>query len=396
MPSKDRTSRMTFTWNHYDDSDVERLKSKDVKGIKYIVFGFEIGEMCGTPHLQGYVEWTEAISFGAACQRFEPLSAADKRHGIKYKVYFLKAHGSQEANFEYCTCTGDKYGPGCCEDKSHTRDPYYILVDEDEEDYQYFENPPWHTKALKYNQDCFIGGDKDKMSIDRAQRLFPANMRMLNWQRELVNMVTDGRPPEGRRIVWVHGKKGAEGKTVLAAWLFMNANALFLNNSKTADMAYAYDDHEIVCIDLTKSAEEVLNISAIEALKNGLIFSGKYHSKAKIGGVRPWVIVFSNSSAPLDSMAQKRFFVIPIQKNPRLLQKEPNEVGLLQDFVETCRKNDFRKTKFLSLVMDFSDDEPGESKASPISPSLEYTSDYSDASLSDDDSGQASNHHLPY
>jgi hypothetical protein len=43
-----------FTLNNYTDEEVDQFK---LMGCRFIVFGFEIGEECGTPHLQGYVEF---------------------------------------------------------------------------------------------------------------------------------------------------------------------------------------------------------------------------------------------------------------------------------------------------------------------------------------------------
>lgn len=45
-----------FTLNNYTDVEVSALKSGD---FKYICWGYEVGK-CGTPHLQGYVEFENA------------------------------------------------------------------------------------------------------------------------------------------------------------------------------------------------------------------------------------------------------------------------------------------------------------------------------------------------
>jgi len=46
-----------FTWNNYTSDDIACALAW--KGVKYLVFGEEKGSEKETPHLQGYVEWSE-------------------------------------------------------------------------------------------------------------------------------------------------------------------------------------------------------------------------------------------------------------------------------------------------------------------------------------------------
>lgn len=48
-----RSMNFTFTWNNYPTDHESLLRA--VKGVKYIVYGQEIGKECGTPHLQGTI-----------------------------------------------------------------------------------------------------------------------------------------------------------------------------------------------------------------------------------------------------------------------------------------------------------------------------------------------------
>ena len=46
-----------FTLNNYTASMEAKLRDAIGRcGIKYLIFGREVGELCGTPHLQGYLQ----------------------------------------------------------------------------------------------------------------------------------------------------------------------------------------------------------------------------------------------------------------------------------------------------------------------------------------------------
>lgn len=75
-----------FTLNNYTDEEVEQFKGF---GCRYIVFGFEIGEECGTPHLQGYIEF----------EGTKRLSAMKKLNG---RANWGIRYGSRERARDYC------------------------------------------------------------------------------------------------------------------------------------------------------------------------------------------------------------------------------------------------------------------------------------------------------
>jgi hypothetical protein len=199
---------------------------------------------------------------------------------------------------------------------------------------------------------------KKQVSEDEAAVLYPPNLRLLNWQRCSYDILKSG-PPDGRHIWWIWGKdhKGAhgkEGKTVFACFLAVNMRALFLGNSSTQNIAYSYDEtkHKIVVFDLTKSGEERVNYTAMEALKNGAIYSGKYHSSPKVGGTRPWVIVMSNHPPAKDAMADDRFIVHNLRLDPWFLLPEEDPKGVLVPFNECNRMGAFTESP-LAKIMDW-------------------------------------------
>lgn len=83
-----------FTLNNYTEADVASLK---VIECKYVVFGFEVGGQ-GTPHLQGYIGFTNPRSFDAVRKL--------------YKWHIEVAQGSATQNFNYCTKDHEVYERG--------------------------------------------------------------------------------------------------------------------------------------------------------------------------------------------------------------------------------------------------------------------------------------------
>jgi len=70
--------------------------------------------------------------------------------------------------------------------------------------------------------------------------------------------------------------------------------ATVLNNGAFNDIAMALpNDPKIVIFNFSRGLEERVNYNAIEAVKDGLIFSGKYESKTKIFN-SPHVVIFCN------------------------------------------------------------------------------------------------------
>lgn len=83
-------------------------------------------------------------------------------------------------------------------------------------------------------------------------------------------------------------------------------------NGKKADMAHALrDDIRVVCIDLARTSESYAPYEAIEQIKNGLIFSGKYDSRTKVFNP-PHVFVFANFPPDQAKLSADRWHIVHI------------------------------------------------------------------------------------
>lgn len=128
------------------------------------------------------------------------------------------------------------------------------------------------------------------------------------WQKELKQYLLTTKPDK-RKVIWFVNPKGGMGKSDFAKHMVLKYKdkvAVF-PNAKTSDIAYAITDKCEICIfDLPMSIEHNFNYSALEQVKNGMIFSSKYESNMKIFN-RPHVIVLSNWGPDKSQLSQDRW-----------------------------------------------------------------------------------------
>lgn len=71
-----RLRNVCFTLNNFSDEEYQNILNLS---CKYLIVGKEVGET-GTPHLQGYIEFANAISFNSLKNKL-PRAHLEKRHG---------------------------------------------------------------------------------------------------------------------------------------------------------------------------------------------------------------------------------------------------------------------------------------------------------------------------
>lgn len=69
---------MPFTLNNYTADDIIKIKNWP---YTYLVYGLEIGEECGTPHVQGYVEFKSSMKLTTIQNLFNKRMHVAKRRG---------------------------------------------------------------------------------------------------------------------------------------------------------------------------------------------------------------------------------------------------------------------------------------------------------------------------
>lgn len=98
----------------------------------------------------------------------------------------------------------------------------------------------------------------------------------------------------------------------MARWLIATEEAFYISGGKTADIALAYAQQQLVIFDFARDQEERVNYHCIEKFKDGLIWSPKYNSKTKIFRP-PHVLVFSNFEPDRTKLSADRWDVHHLQ-----------------------------------------------------------------------------------
>lgn len=92
-----RSYAYCFTINNYTNDDCAQvILLSDI--ARYTLVGFEVGEQ-GTPHIQGYAYFTNALSRSSLSKKIDRAS-------------IRKAKGTPEQNYDYCTKDGDYWESG--------------------------------------------------------------------------------------------------------------------------------------------------------------------------------------------------------------------------------------------------------------------------------------------
>lgn len=97
------------------------------------------------------------------------------------------------------------------------------------------------------------------------------------WQEWVVNRL---KTQDDRKILWITDFLGNNGKTFLAEYLEHLGAFVILGGAKR-DIAYAYDEQEIVVFDIPREDQEKMDYSLLECIKNGWLWCPKYHSRLK-------------------------------------------------------------------------------------------------------------------
>lgn len=145
-----------------------------------------------------------------------------------------------------------------------------------------------------------------------------AEENLYPWQKEIVDEVK--QVPDDRKILWVWEASGGVGKSTFTKFLVVKHHAI-VSGGKTADMFNQILEEinqarppEVVVIDVPRNSLGFINYSAIEKVKDGLFYSGKYEGGMCVYNP-PHVIIFANEAPAYDKMSADRWDVREIGGN---------------------------------------------------------------------------------
>lgn len=253
--------RWVFTHHNYSLTDINCLISFFNSSNSTFIFSEELGKSGETPHLQGYLEIKPKMRFTALKKCFASISSN------LGSAHLGKSKGSRKENIIYITKEGGKV---------------------------------YHSGDIKIPRPVI------KMTYDKLRAE----------QKEIVD---EFRKPEdplfGRKVYWFWEGKGGWGKS-LTCMYFIDQMDAFVVQGKNNDILCGitkyiekYDEcPPIVIFDIPRVNEGHVSYQAIEALKCGYFFSGKYES-GMIRFNKPHVIIFSNEKPEEWKLTENRWII---------------------------------------------------------------------------------------
>lgn len=287
-----KSRNFIFTHNNYTEEDVARYQAVN---CSYIVFGYEIAPVTGTPHLQGYIHFENPRSLSAVIKQFK---------GAHISI----PNGPPDAQRKYCTKDGQFYERGTLPmsqvekgkaGKQAWEEIKALAIAGDIESIPAAYYIPFY-RTLKQ-----IADDHYKPDVD-----FDITYLYL-WQTELISKLD--MKPDPRKIMWYWSDQGGVGKSTFARYLVKHYDATLLNNAKSQDIAYALPrEPKVIVFDLSRTMEGHINYDIMEQIKNGVVFSTKYESRTKFFKV-PHMIVFANYEPNKSAWSEDRYFIVKIK-----------------------------------------------------------------------------------
>lgn len=140
------------------------------------------------------------------------------------------------------------------------------------------------------------------------------------WQKNVIELID--KEADDRTINWWVDQDGGAGKTALCKYICANYNAILVGG-KGDNILYGVTqwcldekkcDDLIVLFDFERSIEDYISYSAIEKIKNGLWYSGKYEGSMVIIN-SPHILVFSNFMPKVDSLTLDRWHLFISDNN---------------------------------------------------------------------------------
>lgn len=254
----DKSSRARnwfFTWNGYNQKDIDTLNTWCQKNCEKYTFQEETGES-GNKHLQGCLEFKHARHFNALHKLWPGMH--------------LEITKDVEASREYCSKTETRTG------KLLTN----IRVKNIKDPLNEREPKHWQTNILE-----LIGTEPDD--------------RTINWfwdpvggvgKTSLAKHLCIKRPNE---VLYISGKSSDIKYGITS----------FLENAK--------NDLKICIFDFTRSTEAFISYQAIEEVKNGIFYNTKYESKMILFN-SPHIIIFANFPPDQEKLSKDRWNIVNI------------------------------------------------------------------------------------
>ncbi len=244
-----------MTINNYSKEELKLMTQFCTSKKEYIVCE-EIGEEKGIPHIHAFINCKNAV-------RWKTLKKMFPRARIEI------GKGTGADNLVYCS-KGGKYITNL--EPLQLRLKNRIL--------KQYETVKWHK-----------------------------------WQQQVLKTISAS--PDARAINWLYEGIGNIGKSFLAKYIVLRYNAIIADGKKDNvfnQIKTAMDagiEPKIIILDIPRHNIDYVNYGAIEQIKNGMIYSGKYEGGICIFEI-PHVVIFANTPPNINKLSLDRWNIINI------------------------------------------------------------------------------------
>jgi len=295
-----------FTLNHYDDD--EQQSFRDLAALpwcKFVVFGREVAPTTLTPHLQGYIRFSDRKSL-----QFLKREINDRAH-------WIVARGSAQQNITYCEKEGDaeRHGelPTVARGNTSAVQEAQRFIDEYISDNG---RAPSEREVAQAHPSAYIFHHRGLLRYARVVAPVPqlreGPIVLRGWQQELEDRLEN--PADDRTVEFFVDVDGAAGKTFFVQnYLTKHTDAQMLSVGKRDDIAHIIDaSKRVFFMCVPRGSMEFLQYSVLESLKDRMIMSPKYDSCVKI--LEHWlhVIVFTNEPPDETKLTNDRFKIVTL------------------------------------------------------------------------------------
>jgi len=236
---------------------------------KAYIFQPEIGEGCGTIHLQGFIILKKPMRITELKTHFKNVIGGEG-------IHWEKRIGSVTSCIAYCS-------------KQHTKD---------------LDFPVPYCKE--------IVPPAPPATLNIISKLRP-------WQAKLEEICSP--VPDDRTIHWIFDPDGNNGKTSFCKYMYVKYNAMLCTGGNIKDISCSIallqksgkdlNSKNIFIFNFPRCTEKI-SYKSIEAVKDGLIFSPKYESSCLVFN-SPHLICFANNMPNTDQLSMDRWKFYRIQ-----------------------------------------------------------------------------------
>nr|QTE03451.1 MAG: replication-associated protein [Anser anser CRESS-DNA-virus sp.] len=271
MVNATRTRAWMITWNNYTPEDIEFWKSYVPDKCEQWAWQLEVAPTTGTPHIQAALYFKAQRTFTAIKKDLPKCNIQAVENWAAASTYCQKVKSRDES----------EEGDANIIDKKKEKEKPKVTV-------------------------------KDPMDgINKKQ-----------WQIDIDTIIEKPAEVSDRKIYWYYDINGAAGKTTYAKHLAIRLVDRFLylggkaNDIKSAiaQMVEKGNNPDVCIFDFVRSCESHISYDAIESVKNGIFFSGKYESNMVVFNT-PHVIIFANFKPDLDKLSRDRWVIRSITED---------------------------------------------------------------------------------